>query len=124
MDPWRRSLGEQLRARDRRERDPFRGLFELHQRNLERLSELQSAQPVSSLSSVSSEEVSVLKRKVYELQEELTTAHRRKGDNAQQVLDLSARVRRAEEQLGERAAREAQAKQVSGRKNTLVFVLN
>ena len=116
MDPWRRSLGEQLRARDRRERDPFRGLFELHQRNLERLSELQSAQPASSPSSVSSEEASALKRKVYELQEELTSAHRRKGDNAQQVLDLSARVRRAEEQLGERAAREAQAKQVSGKK--------
>ena len=48
--------------------------------------------------------VNELKRKVYALQEELTELHRRKGENAQQVIDLSAKVKGQEAILSEKTA--------------------
>jgi len=46
-------------------------------------------------------EVQEMQKKLFTLQEELTEMHRRKGENAQQVIDLSQALRLSEKQLEE-----------------------
>ncbi len=129
MEPWRQNLVEQLRSRNRREVEPFRDLLEQHSKNFEKLSQLQqenmklklrneqlTAAAVSGAAAstgdtgASAEEVAVLKRKVYELQEELTSVHRKKGENAQQIIDMTVKVKQLEEELGAKVAQVEQNK--------------
>ncbi len=120
----------QLRGRNRREVEPYRDLFAYHARAFEKLAQLQAENKQLTLQNerlttdavsgaaeagggggvATSEEVALLKRKVYDLQEELTALHRRKGENAQQVIDLTNKVRELEEAMSERTARLEQAK--------------
>ena len=60
---------------------------------------------VSSESNVNTNENFLeLNRKLFSLQEELTELHKKKGDNAQQVIDLSAAVKLNEQLLAEKEA--------------------
>ena len=61
---------------------------------------------VSSESNVNTNENFLeLNRKLFSLQEELTELHKKKGDNAQQVIDLSAAVKLNEQLLSEKQSR-------------------
>ena len=112
----------QLRSRNRREVDPFRDLFQ-------QLSRSAAPLPPRPDAAVTTAETAQLKKKLYELQEELTEMHRRKGENAQQVIiiirgcvkvlclprrssqviDLSSRVRQLESDLSSRSSEVAAA---------------
>lgn len=54
---------------------------------------------------VDSVTVQELQQKMFNLQEELTELHRRKGDNAQQVIDLSAALKLAEMSVVDKSSR-------------------
>ena len=114
-EPWRRDVLAQLSARNAREREPFADLVDLQQKLAEKVTlldlELKTAKILGKDAKGSSgdleggaEVVNELKRKVYALQEELTELHRRKGENAQQVIDLSAKVKGQEAILSEKTA--------------------
>ena len=47
------------------------------------------------------EQVSVLEKKLFHVQEELTELHRRKGQNAQQIIDQSAQIKELEAQIAD-----------------------
>ena len=115
-----------LRQRNQRESKPFAALFELQGRlseqNLQLRSENSSLnfvneklkeenqslkskstpQDPSSSSIQSNENYLELQRKLFSLQEEVTELHRKKGDNAQQVIDLSATVKGNEVVIAEK----------------------
>jgi autophagy-related protein 16 len=113
---WKDDIQEQLRCRDRRERDPFADIVAAHHALLERSDAMQVDNKRLQFSyeklrlesgdgvAVSSVEVTQLRAKLLKLQEELTDLHRRKGENAQQVIDLTAAVKTNEKDLGEKTA--------------------
>lgn len=41
----------------------------------------------------------ILEQKIYSLQEELTNLHRRKGEHAQQIVDLTSKLQETEKNL-------------------------
>ena len=125
---WRNVTLSALRARNARESEPFKELISLHSKILERALLLQqenvkltfqvqrrrdpspSADSSSSVTTAggdananAQQQLEELKSKVYTLQEELTELHRRKGENAQQVIDLSAQVKAHEKDLNDKA---------------------
>lgn len=51
------------------------------------------------------ERVQYLEQKLLAQQEELTELHRRKGENAQQVIDLNAKLQEKEKQLAAKEER-------------------
>lgn len=59
-----------------------------------------SSSPVNSAQT--NETIQELQQKMFSIQEELTEMHRRKGENAQQVIDLSSAVKQNEKDLAER----------------------
>ncbi len=104
---WRRDVLSALRQRNRNQAEPFAALVALQARTMERCAELVfrgGAEGATGDVSPSGIDSSELKRKVYELQDELTSLHRVHGENAQKVIDLSAKVRDGEEALDERTA--------------------
>ena len=114
-EPWRRDVLAQLAARNAREREPFADLVDLQQKLAEKVTLLDLELKTAKISAkdakgssgdleAGAEVVNELKRKVYALQEELTELHRRKGENAQQVIDLSAKVKGQEAILSEKEA--------------------
>jgi len=59
-----------------------------------------SSSPVNSAQT--NETIQELQQKMFSIQEELTEMHRRKGENAQQVIDLSSTVKINDKELAER----------------------
>ena len=124
---WRNQILERLRTRNRTQSEPFQELILLHAKVLERALHLQqendrlltfqiqnrrgeggggaaAADDHGASSSTSgSSQLEEMKAKVYGLQEELTALHRRKGENAQQVIDLSAQAKSQEAELNDQA---------------------
>lgn len=47
----------------------------------------------------SNEKIQALEQKILKLQEELTSLHRRRGESAQQIINLNAKVHDLEKQL-------------------------
>lgn len=47
----------------------------------------------------SNEKIQALEQKTLKLQEELTSLHRRRGESAQQIINLNAKVHDLEKQL-------------------------
>ena len=111
-----------LRQRNDREVRPFQSLFERQTNISEENSKLRRENETlsflneklkednSSLKSKASSESNVhtnenfleLNRKLFSVQEELTELHKKKGDNAQQVIDLSVTVKQNESLLAEK----------------------
>lgn len=110
---WRESILDQLQHRNRDETDPFRDLISQHNKIFENFNTLCSdnlqltiqneklrSEGRSSLGSNSSslsdvrlqEKIQQLEQKLLSQAEELTELHRRKGENAQQIIDLNAAV--------------------------------
>jgi len=108
---WRTHIMRQLKQRDRREREPFEELMAAQARAAERAERLNAENArllaegaAAAVGGATSEETAALKAKVYSLQEELTALHRRKGENAQQVIDLTSQVRALEAAQAEKSA--------------------
>ena len=121
---WRDDILAQLRRRDLRERDPFADVVAAHHALVERSDALQAENRQLQFTCERLKvdggdgsggravaEVAELKAKLLALQEELTDLHRRKGENAQQVIDLTAAVKEGEQALGEKTAMILRAEQ-------------
>lgn len=127
---WRGQILSALRSRNARESEPFRELLALHAKVREQALSLQQensrlnfevqklaseggvpASPAGgahagsggSGSQDSDPKMEEMKAKLYLLQEELTELLRRKGENAQQVIDLTTQVKTNEKDLNEKA---------------------
>ena len=120
--PWRDAVLSQLRRRNALEVDPFAQLFKMQEKLRERSlslfednqrleaeaarlrlrEEMQGPLPSKREDGGSLQgEVADLQRKLFSVQEELTEMHRRKGENAQQVIDLGLALRLSEKQVEE-----------------------
>jgi len=123
---WRTDLLNKLKRRNRTEVHPFQNLFEMQTRLLEqninlktensslnflteKLKEenlhLKSKDTSETNSSQNNENYLELQKKLFNVQEELTEMHRRKGENAQQVIDLSATVKVCEKEIIEKQSK-------------------
>jgi autophagy-related protein 16 len=101
-----------LRERNQREVDPFLDLVSLHNQYLEKTNQLvcerdqleyvntklkeENHALKGNASAAGVEQVSVLEKKLFALQEELTELHRRRGENAQQIIDHAAQLKEYE----------------------------
>lgn len=110
---WRKSILDQIQHRNRNEADPFQDLVSQHNKIFENYNTLHSdniqltiqneklrtecrsglGSNSSSLSDVRLQDrIQQLEQKLLTQAEELTELHRRKGENAQQIIDLNAAV--------------------------------
>ena len=113
-ESWRNSVLSRLRERNKTQVTPFKDLIEKCEQNAEKCSVLRQEnqkllflnEQLQKSASVNNEaeETCELKKKVYALQEELTSLHRTKGENAQTVIDLGNSVKGLEMQLAEKAS--------------------
>ena len=122
----RDNVFSKLRMRNVKEVQPFKALFERQEIIIEQNYKLKSENETlsflneklkednSNLKTKASPEQSAqhsnenfleLNRKLFSLQEELTELHKKKGDNAQQVIDLSAAVKQNETFLAEKQSK-------------------
>ena len=108
---WQGSVLSQLRARNRRESEPFRLLVTSHQRLTERASALSSenlqlkyiterlreagggAGAAGGASETAQAAISALEKKLLTRQEELTELHKSKGENAQLIIDQTSQLK-------------------------------
>eukprot|EP00090_Calanus_glacialis_P004201 TRINITY_DN13109_c0_g1_i2.p1 TRINITY_DN13109_c0_g1~~TRINITY_DN13109_c0_g1_i2.p1 ORF type:complete len:551 (-),score=173.79 TRINITY_DN13109_c0_g1_i2:85-1737(-) len=118
-ESWRSDLLEKLKRRNRTEVLPFQNLFEMQNKLLEHninlktensslnfITEKLKEENLHLKSKATSENISQnnenfleLQKKLFKVQEELTELHRRKGENAQQVIDLSAALKVSDKDL-------------------------
>lgn len=112
MEDWRSDILDQLRRRNASESAPFADIVAAHNRLFEKTATLQLENKQlmgrheaggGDDAPATASEIEELKRKLYVLQEELTELHRRKGENAQQVIDLGKKVKHNETELSEKA---------------------
>ncbi|XP_026471814.1 autophagy-related protein 16-1-like [Ctenocephalides felis] len=111
---WRENILKDLRERDGRETKDFQELILLHNRlfdnvttlrteNLQLTIENEKLRSGSGIpgshSNDTSSRISVLEQKCMSQQEELTELHRRKGENAQQIIDLNAQLQELTKKL-------------------------
>ncbi|KAI1289346.1 Autophagy-related protein 16 [Halotydeus destructor] len=105
---WRKSIAHQLNARKKREQQPFEDIFNycskmfenmdalrsenlhltIQKEKLQREGFMPSSPGVNSSGQATDERCAQLEKKLFQLQEELTEMHRRKGENAQQIVEL------------------------------------
>ena len=67
--------------------------------------ELKALNAVSNDQVELTEKYGILEKKLFKVQEELTELHRRKGDNAQQVIDLTAQLKISDNELADKEAK-------------------
>jgi len=119
---WKEDILQQLKVRNRTEVSPFATLISIQERLCEQKRHLEAENSSLSASNDSlvrdklqleaalqtkagvaaaadSINVQELQLKMFNLQEELTEMHRRKGENAQQVIDLSAALKVTEKEV-------------------------
>jgi len=121
---WREDTLRRLRQRNCDEVKPFCDLIQRYNKMFEKITSQQmentsltfmneklrqenlQLKPTSEIPSSTSlqtnENIQELQKKLFNVQEELTELHRRKGENAQQVIDLTSAVKLNERELGER----------------------
>ena len=116
---WRKSILHQLKIRQNREQKPFEdvinfcsNLFEkvdtLRSENVqlnvqkERLQHENSQLQLNQVSNVNNgkinEKQAILEKKMFQMQEELTELHRRKGENAQKIIELKNQLEEKEKE--------------------------
>lgn len=120
-EPWRKDILKRIQIRNATESEPFGDLIAVQSRLVEQTAHLQleNKQLVFQHREglvrgggegggvggvLPSHDVQELKRKLYTLQEELTELHRRKGENAQMVIDMSTQVKAKDLALSEKTA--------------------
>ncbi|XP_069104031.1 autophagy-related protein 16-1-like [Argopecten irradians] len=118
---WKEILILQLKCRNNKERRPFEGLVQSHNKLFENSTSLKSKNVHLTLETEklkeenlslqikvesgggggggNSEKNSNLEHKLYKLQEELTELHRKRGENAQQLIDLNTALQEKEKEL-------------------------
>ncbi|KOB67912.1 Autophagy-related protein [Operophtera brumata] len=112
---WRTSIISQLQNRNRYETAAFQDIISFQSRLFDNVNTLKNenlqlqlvnerirytgAESVISGGSSSNERVQALEQKLLMQQEELTSLHRRRGENTQQILSLNERVHDLEKQL-------------------------
>lgn len=120
---WKNSILSQLQERNKRETDPFQDLinehnklFEnyntLHTENIQLSIQVEKLKSGGGLASNSSslgdiryqEKIQHLEQKLLAQAEELTELHRRKGENAQQIIDLNVLVQDKDKKLATKDA--------------------
>ncbi|XP_057655059.1 autophagy-related protein 16-1 [Diorhabda carinulata] len=120
---WKNSILSQLQERNRRETDLFQDLvnehnklFEnyntLHTENIQLSIQIEKLKGGGGLGSKSSslgdiryqEKIQQLERKLLAQAEELTELHRRKGENAQQIIDLNVAVQEKDKKIASKDA--------------------
>jgi len=118
-------LIEKLKRRNKTEVLPFQGLFEIQNKLVEQNLSLTSENTSLSFLTDKLKEENLhlksratsenliqnnenfleLQKKLFNVQEELTEMHRRKGENAQQVIDLSAALKVSEKDIAEKQSK-------------------
>ncbi|KAM3966992.1 autophagy-related 16 [Aphomia sociella] len=113
---WRKSIISQLHSRNKYETSAFQDIISFQSRlfdnvntlkneNLqltlinERIKYSNTDSVVSTGASAATEKIQSLEQKILTQQEELTSLHRRRGESAQQIINLNARVHDIEKQL-------------------------
>ncbi|EFX75688.1 hypothetical protein DAPPUDRAFT_306657 [Daphnia pulex] len=113
----RRVIVKEIEKRNYREKEPFEVLIATYNKLFDAVSELrheillltiqneklrqESLQNGQGLceGNKAPEKSSILEQKIYSLQEELTNLHRRKGEHAQQIVDLTSKLQETEKNL-------------------------
>ncbi|XP_050427904.1 autophagy-related protein 16-1 [Adelges cooleyi] len=122
-DDWKTVILKQLKRRNVREVDGYQNLINFYNKLYDSslLLRAQNAQLESQIirgnaggDLMLSEKISTLEQRVLMQQEELTELHRRRGENAQKIIDLSTTLQQAEQSINE--------KNVSLAENTKVIV--
>ncbi|XP_046397612.1 autophagy-related protein 16-1 isoform X2 [Ischnura elegans] len=120
---WRNEILLQLQMRDKTQCHCFKELIKLHNRIFEssntlraenlqlsiqnerlRIESLEINQRTSSVDGKVSEKIQILEQRLLHQQEELTELHRRKGENAQQLIDLNICLQDKEKKLAMKEA--------------------
>jgi len=119
----RRQIVSGIEKRNYREKEPFEVLIATYNKLFDTVAELrhetlqltiqnekirqESLQAIQASSSETKavEKSSVIEQKIFSLQEELTNLHRRKGEHAQQIVDLTSKVQEAEKALALKEAK-------------------
>ncbi|XP_022826192.1 autophagy-related protein 16-1 isoform X2 [Spodoptera litura] len=126
---WRRNIISQLQARNKYETAAFQDIIAFQSRLFDNVNTLKNenlqltllnerirftgAESVSGTGNASNERIQALEQKILAQQEELTSMHRRRGENAQQIMSLNEKVHDLEKQL--------QAKDIIISENTAVI---
>ncbi|XP_045496823.1 autophagy-related protein 16-1 isoform X2 [Colias croceus] len=112
---WRNNIINQLRARNKRETAAFQDIFTFQSRLFDNVNTLKNenlqltlvnerirysnTESVSSGGGATNEKIQALEQKILNQQEELTSLHRRRGESAQQIINLNAKVHDLEKSL-------------------------
>ncbi|XP_060070628.1 autophagy-related protein 16-1-like [Ylistrum balloti] len=119
---WKENLLLQLKCRNKRQKQPFEGLIQSHNKLFENATSLKSKNVHLTLETEKLKEENLslqikvesgggsgggnagdknsnLEHKLYKLQEELTELHRKRSENAQQIIDLNTALQEKEKEL-------------------------
>ncbi|XP_038218835.1 autophagy-related protein 16-1 isoform X2 [Zerene cesonia] len=112
---WRNNIIIELRARNKRETAAFQDIFTFQSRLFDNVNTLKNenlqltllnerirysnTESVSSGGGAINEKIQALEQKILSQQEELTSMHRRRGESAQQIINLNAKVHDLEKSL-------------------------
>ncbi|XP_033760176.1 autophagy-related protein 16-1-like [Pecten maximus] len=120
--PWKENLLLQLKCRNKKQKQPFEGLIQSHNKLFENATFLKSKNVHLTLETEKLKEENLglqikvesgggggggnagdknsnLEHKLYKLQEELTELHRKRSENAQQIIDLNTSLQEKEKEL-------------------------
>ncbi|CAG9579784.1 unnamed protein product [Danaus chrysippus] len=112
---WRKDIINQLQSRNKRETSTFQDIIAFQSRLFDNVSTLKNEnlqltlmnermrysnnESVSSGGNPSFEKIQAMEQRILAQQEELTSLHRTRGENAQEIINLNARVRELEKNL-------------------------
>ncbi|XP_032515642.1 autophagy-related protein 16 isoform X2 [Danaus plexippus] len=112
---WRKDIINQLQSRNKRETSTFQDIIAFQSRLFDNVSTLKNEnlqltlmnermrysnnESVSSGGNPSFEKIQAMEQRILAQQEELTSLHRTRGENAQEIINLNARVRELEKSL-------------------------
>ncbi|KAJ8310390.1 hypothetical protein KUTeg_012255 [Tegillarca granosa] len=122
---WKQDIYQKLKQRNKREKLQFEGLIQSHTKLFDSSSALKSENVQLNVdtqrlkdenlslqlkleggggggSGGGGEKFQALEQKLYKLQEELTEFHRKRGENAQQIIDLNTALQEKEKELQEK----------------------
>ncbi|XP_071452025.1 autophagy-related protein 16-1 isoform X2 [Hetaerina americana] len=139
---WRNDILHQLQMRDKTQCHCFKELIKLHNRIFEssntlraenlqlsiqnerlRLESVEISQRSTSQDGKVSDKIQILEQRLLHQQEELTELHRRKGENAQQLIDLNICLQDKEKKLALKESSLAESSQTIEHLNCQIHAL-
>ncbi|XP_052782813.1 autophagy-related protein 16-1-like [Mya arenaria] len=119
---WKKNISQSLKLRNKKERHEFADLIESQNKLFEQVASLKTRNMQLTIETErlksdnlslqiradsggggggpgGSEKVALLEQRLWKLSEELTEMHRRRGENAQQIIDLTAAMKEKEKEL-------------------------